>query len=701
MKMKKSFQSRLLLGAGLVFALSLALVSTLIISIARKSFAERLETHELPAHVDNILGEVDREFMTVATALSTLAEDPFLQEWILEGEDQSSLPEIERRLSLNVEHFQTMGSNLSIAGSGNYYQYSKGALVSTMLKESDSWFYSFGESGEAFGINPYTNHQALGEVAFMNVRIDNRGEFLGVISVSLNLTDFVNTVVSRKIGEKGLNMMINSKGEIALHGNKDLIGSSLVDSVPGYGDYLDQITSSGEYQFQYTDAEGESRYVITRYIPELRWYILLEVSESELFQDINNAVLISIGVSVLFLLVGIALIYMISGFIIGELKNVVLAVDDLSTGDGDLTREVPVKSNDEAGVLARSLNSFINNMKNMIVILKDTSLVSAGIGQDLAANAEEISSTVVEVTATMNSINTQTDKLHSEIQNSESSLETIRQTLEKLKHVINRESEEISTSSSAVDQMVASIHSISKISNDKKDSVEGLIRIAREGDSDMEGTVRSINRVSQSADTMRSMIEVINDVSDQINLLSMNAAIEAAHAGDAGKGFAVVADEIRKLAETTSENTREMSSSLSDVIEHINAASIMSGNTGISFKHIVQEIINVSESISEVILSLEEISGGTSQITNSLSGLVDLSSEVKGSSGDMINAVRGIGDSFTEVSTIAARNKEGIEEINSGMNEISSALIGLSDLGAQNSENLEKVNKIVNHFKTE
>lgn len=701
LKVQSSFRNRIVIITGIIFVLSLGIVTIININLARNSLRERLFNQEIPSKIENILGEVDKQIMSVATALSVVAEDPFIQNWLLTGESSDTVPFIEKRLRLNVKHFNTMGSNIASWETGNYYNFSKNEFTVTKLQESDTWFPAFRESGKSVVINPYTDHAVMGEIAFLNVRIDKEGEFLGLISVALKLTDFVNTVINKTVGEEGLNMMIDREGIVRLHKNKEFISSYNLSENSGYSAHLKDITSNEAYQFEYKNEEGESVLVSTRYIPELGWYLIAEASQKELFKNINNSIYTSSLISLGFLILVMTLLYIVTGYISKNLKYLTVAVDDISCGEGDLTKQVNLSSRDEAGLLSLSINRFITTIRTMIDNVKDVSKQSSDIGCVLATNAEEISSTVVEITATMNSIGNKTDTLTNEIISSDNSIANIRNMIEDLNLSVDKEGEILSESSAAIEQMVSSIHSVSKISEDKKDSIEALVRIALAGDEDMDSTVRAIDDISQSADTMVDMIDVINNVSDQINLLSMNAAIEAAHAGDAGKGFAVVADEIRKLAETTSKNTNAMSKSLNGIIGRINDAAKMSGTTGITFKTIVKEVVDVSGSLTEVINSLKEISEGTNQITSSLNFLVETSSNVRSSSSKMDSASLQIKESFQQVSSLASQNKDGITEISLGMDDISSSLTELSELGGKNSENLSRLNSVVERFITE
>jgi methyl-accepting chemotaxis protein len=152
------------------------------------------------------------------------------------------------------------------------------------------------------------------------------------------------------------------------------------------------------------------------------------------------------------------------------------------------------------------------------------------------------------------------------------------------------------------------------------------------------------------------MMEVINGVASQTNLLSMNAAIEAAHAGDAGKGFAVVAAEIRKLAETTAENARRISSTLKAVAGTIGGTSQITQSTGSVIHGMIQDIGGVASSFTELSGSLHEMSVGSSQITTALSSLRSLSEEVREAYGKMADAAKAVESTMTHIGSLSREN---------------------------------------------
>jgi hypothetical protein len=215
-------------------------------------------------------------------------------------------------------------------------------------------------------------------------------------------------------------------------------------------------------------------------------------------------------------------------------------------------------------------------------------------------------------------------------------------------------------SSAAIEEMIASISNSSRVSEAKQRAVEELVSAARQGETDMESTVEAIAEITRSVEGIWEMIEVINGVASKTNLLSMNASIEAAHAGDAGKGFSVVASEIRRLAEATAENAKRISSTLRTVADQMGSTSRITQSTGTVIHGMIQDIGGVASSITELINSLHEMSVGSSQITTALVSLRGVTEEVRDSCGQISDATRGVGEAMTRIGSLSRENLKKI-----------------------------------------
>jgi len=397
------------------------------------------------------------------------------------------------------------------------------------------------------------------------------------------------------------------------------------------------------------------------------------------------------------------IIFIVSGYIfiinsLNPLKLLTGKFKEISSGEGDLTQRVGIKTKDEVGNLSISFDIFIGKLHSIISKLKDVCNKTKGIGLNLATNTEEVSSTAEEMLCTMRSISGQIEILNNENRKSNESIRDINSLTDKIVKIIDSQSAAVSQSSSSITQMISAIYNIEKATESKKEFIDKLVDLARKGQIDMDNNVRIINDISKSADDIINMIKMINDIASQTNLLSMNAAIEAAHAGDAEKGFSVVAEEIRNLATSTTSNSKNISVTVKGIIEKIKNASEVSMSTNKSIQEIISGIIDVSGSMSETLTGIKEISVGSKEIIDSLTILVAITEDVKVLSKEINNKVFLIEDSMKRIQTLSDENRNGIFEMTSGMSQISNSTNMIANLSNNNSRNIDLIEEEVMRF---
>jgi iron only hydrogenase large subunit-like protein/uncharacterized protein YukE len=255
-------------------------------------------------------------------------------------------------------------------------------------------------------------------------------------------------------------------------------------------------------------------------------------------------------------------------------------------------------------------------------------------------------------------------------------IESINNLLNKLDGSINTQTDSVNNSSAVTGQMLSSLKSTSELSRQKRESVMALIDNAAKGQEAMRDTVQSVKDISESIDGIASAIKIISVIASNTNLLSMNAAIEAAHAGESGRGFAVVAGEIRRLSETTRENSRNISQTLSNIISGITATTKRSTDTGNLINGMSAEINGFATTMTQLIDTLGTLASESSGITSSLESLKENSTAVKTDCTEMI----GLTDKLRyDINFLAAMSADIVRAIENDDREIIEKLLAIED----------------------
>ena len=299
--------------------------------------------------------------------------------------------------------------------------------------------------------------------------------------------------------------------------------------------------------------------------------------------------------------------------------------------------------------------------------------------QSMNSQAEETAASVAEIEQSVGNIQGNVGRLTSQYNTSLDSLTIISEKMMSLDTVADNQSANITEISAALEEMVASIKNVSGVIESKMVTVRQLTDTADNGSTVIQNTTLSFKEVLDHLDNVRQMISIISGISSQTNLLAMNAAIEAAHAGDAGRGFAVVADEVRKLAESSSVSAKKVSQTLKELIQAIETAGSNVNKSGESFTVIGSEVKLVGEAIQEINASVKELAAGSDEILTATGAMNELTVQVSDAVRDVTQNQNTVKVNVDGMGSFVQTLDNSISEINTGTGHILEAAHELKD----------------------
>jgi len=411
-------------------------------------------------------------------------------------------------------------------------------------------------------------------------------------------------------------------------------------------------------------------------------------------QKVTQSSLILILISILFILT-------VSIFVTRRLSRAIRLIQpELERfSDGDLTIDIQYDSNDEMGLIARSINKVSQSFHNLISTTRNKMDDSNAVTEEIATMAEESATAAREINANISSIEQLIQKLDNEVQTSSQKSDKVMETLEHLNETIENQSSSVEETNSAIEEIASTINNVSRIAEERGEASKQLEDSTVSGGEQIETTQRIVREISGLTDDILEVIEVIDNIASQTNLLAMNAAIEAAHAGDEGKGFAVVSDEIRKLAEESAENSKSIGIKLREIGEKIHQATKAADNSTQAFGTVRTEVETFTRALSEIVSSLSEMSVGSGEILKASRHLSQMMSDVNAGSSTMQEAMNSIHSSLESVSGLSSETTRAAVEIAQAIQGIDESAVHLSDASHKNNELSTEILESMKDFK--
>ncbi|HAP44122.1 MAG: hypothetical protein A2087_07955 [Spirochaetes bacterium GWD1_61_31] len=330
---------------------------------------------------------------------------------------------------------------------------------------------------------------------------------------------------------------------------------------------------------------------------------------------------------------GIWLSWSIASGVSKQLRYLTGRIQQLGEGRGDLRLRANIARNDDIGRMASAFNQFLDVMGQLVGKIKGQALKTEDSGRQLADQLTQARDSVGVLEGSLGKLRESAGQQTAVVDTAKARIDDIAGSINVVADMVGSQAGFVAQSSAAISQMVANIASVSKSAARADELAENLTQLAGEGGAALKTAVESIRELEAVSRSVGVIVSTISKIAAQTNLLAMNAAIEAAHAGSAGAGFAVVADEVRTLAESSSRSAREIVSLIKDMTGRITSGVSLADKAGASFDRINQGVFETTELVRIIAASMSEQKLGADEILNSVGSLTDATQAIQDQSG--------------------------------------------------------------------
>ncbi len=372
---------------------------------------------------------------------------------------------------------------------------------------------------------------------------------------------------------------------------------------------------------------------------------------------------------------------------------------------GDLTERVPVIGNDETSILGYGLNVFLDRISSIIDTIKNSiTEVSEDIkdanrivvanreSSDTAVNEFDAEIKIIEkASALANDASVISNNQRRQFMSVNASIETLLKTVTNINTSMETQASAINETSASIHEMMSNISSVAQSANKVNKFSEGLVDDAKKGSDIGESVMESIQQIKDASVQITDIAKVIQLISEQTNLLSMNAAIEAAHAGEQGKGFVIVADKIRKLAEDTSENSKIIGGIVEDVTESIDTTVSLAVQSSDALDKILDSSKSVATLVNEITNANSELDLGRRDILGVLKNLNEITFTVQNLSNEQTEISTKVGNQISSVDKVAVDVGVAINNVNSEISNLLESIESVSELISSNRDRIGNV----------
>ncbi|WP_277587398.1 methyl-accepting chemotaxis protein [Psychrobacillus antarcticus] len=662
----------LFLAIIIVFSITGFLINSYTKTILVQSVEENVSTKS-----DAIAAQVNNMFAEKGTIVRQIATNQEIIKYLntAESRDEATTNSYYDGVLKSLDEIVKMDDTIAmawIASDKSNFLVGSNNIVSdpTFDIKSRPWYEHASVEDDIYFTEPYMD-EVFGKMILSAMKpIKEGGNTVGIVAIDIFLDELPQLMQSYKMGTDGYSFLLSNDGSILYHPNSELILEQKLQSLSGEIGNVGQKMVEGEKGLRLTQVNDRLEYIGYSPVSTTNWSVGTSITQKEALSSLNTFTFMMslyFGIACLILIV---LVFFLLKHMLREIPQVTKVMEQLALGNLS-QEELKSTSKDEIGKLVTSTNQLNQNLRD---IVSQINIVS-----------ESVSSQSEELTQSANEVKTGSEQVASTMQELAAGSETQANSASDLSSGMNSFADKVQEANENGYRIEANSKVVLNMTKDGSELMKNSIIQMEKVDSIVRDSVNKVHGLDKQSQEISNLVTVIKDVSNQTNLLALNAAIEAARAGEHGKGFAVVADEVRKLAEQVSDSV----TNITDIVGNIQKeAGLVSESLQGGYKEVEQgkaQIVSTGE-------TFRKISDAVTEMVDSITTIAENLVEITANAQQMNGAIQ-------EIASVSEESAAGVEQTSASSQQISSIMEEVAGSSVQLAGLAEELNELVKHFK--